>query len=489
MKKKLIGVGLDTDIEKIVKEELSKIHVEPALKDLKDYHFRGLKTNIKNWYNKPTRFVTIFGAAGEEDIPETKIKAISDHYSSNTRKMLNDSILDDPLLSPALDRRIDSIYEDGFHFELVPAIAYDPINQRHLSSEESEQLFQKMKPEFEKYVQQLETWKDDIHLIDNMRDSAGVSFAQGNAASLISPGIMDLQQGQLPFSVEIIHYSDVGEPIVDVGLTKKMVALKTKFENKKICRKDELVYITRNKRGYRKEGKYLGTSSLEPILVISRSVKRIYNYDIPEAIVAAYITKILFTFADGVEEADAKQFIQNFLRTGKLAFGMSNVERTEVVQPKVDTQMLDVLEKKLADAMLAVVGVPKSMLNREHNLNRDIATIEGIQFIKFVRKPDEQLLADEYEEQLINPLLAKQFGRPLNELPGRIKIVRNDPDKDLDTIFDNQESLEEKKTDEVNSAQLEQDDASSIFGASGNEAISVIPDGNGYIVKRNNPDS
>jgi len=70
-----------------------------------------------------------------------------------------------------------------------------------------------------------------------------------------------------------------GEPIVDIELTKQIVAVKTKFEDKKICRADEIVYLTRNKRGYRKEGKFYGTSPLEPILTISKSIKRIYNYE------------------------------------------------------------------------------------------------------------------------------------------------------------------------------------------------------------------
>jgi len=479
-KGKTVGIGMPNDIEQIIKSELAKIIIPTQLKDLKEYHFRSLKTSVKNWRKVPTRFVTIFGAAGPEDIPETKLKVITDHYSSTTRKALNDAILEDPLLSPSTDRRFDSIFEDGFHLEYVDAIAYDPINKRHLTKEESIARFEMSKTKFDEFLQQLETWKDNIHLIDNMRDSAAVSFAQGNAASLISPGLHELTNGQLPFSVEIIHYSDLGDVIVDIGLTKQIVAVKTKFEDKKICRKDEIVYITRNKRGYRKEGKFFGTSPLEPVLVISKSIKRIYNYDIPEAVIAAYITKILFRFFDGVDETEAATFIRNFLTTGKLAFGMTNVEGIDVVQPKVDTVMIDTLEKKLADVLLSVVGVPKSMLNREHNLNRDIATIEAIQFIKFVRKPDEQLIADEYETQLLNVLLSMHFGVPLNQLPKRIKIVRNMPDKDLDTVFEAQTNLQSQKTEEVNSGNVATNPLA-MFGAAG-ETYRVKKVGDEYIV-------
>lgn len=484
---KVFGVGPDSKIEAIIKDGLQGIHTPSKLKDLAKSNFRFLKTSEKNWYGKKTKFVTIVGAAGEEDIPETKLKSITDHYSSDVRKQFNDCLLEDPLLSPSTDRRFDSIFEDGFHLELESAIAFDGMSKRHLTKEESEERFSQMKSELDKFVLQLETWKENIHLLEVMRDSAAVSFGQGNAASLISPGLLDLHPGQLPFSVETIHYSDLGEPIVDIGLTKQMVAIKTKMEGKPICRKDELVYITRNKRGYRKDGKFLGTSPLEPILIISKSIKRIYNYDIPEAVIAAYITKILFSFDEEVEEADARTFITNFLKTGKLAFGMKGVTKTDIIQPKVDVQLIDALEKKLADVALSVVGVPKSMLNREYNLNRDIATIEAIQFKMFVRKPDEQMLADNFESQLFNPLLSINFQRPLNEIPARIKIVRNAPDRDLDVIFEKQDGLENTKTDEINSEQLVQKDAVSIFGASGEKGIIVTPVGDGsYGIRRDN---
>jgi len=487
---KTFGVGYDHSLERAITEETEKIHIPSRLKDLVPTNFRGLKTSTKIWRNKSIKSVRIFGSSGDEDIPETKIKIITDHYTSDTRRQLNECILSDPLLSPATDRRFDSIFEDDFHLALESAIVFDPITKTHLTKEQSDIKFSGFLPRFEAIVQQLETWRKEIKLLDTIRSTGAVSFSQGRAAALISPGLVDLNQGQLPFSVEIIHYSDLGEPIVDIGLTKQIVAVKTNFDNKKISRRDELVYITRNKRGYRKEGKFYGTSPLEPILIISKSIKRIYNYDIPEAVVAAYITKILFNFEAEAEETDVSNFIKNFLKTGQLAFGMNNIRDVKVVQPKVDVQMIDSLESKLADVELGVVGVPKSMLNREHNLNRDIATIEAIQFIKFVRKPDEQLLADAFENQLFNPLLSIRSGIPLNQLPVRIRIVRNVQDKDLDTIFEKQEGLAAQKTDEINSENLEQDNAVSVFGASGDSQLIVTPDNKGgYYVKQSKGNS
>lgn len=491
-KSKAVGIGLNIDaIRATISQEIEKIHTDSKYLEVPKYAFNHLYTETKNWYGKATKFVKIHGAAGTEDIPETKLKVISDHYVNDTRKKFNDILIEDPLLSPAMERRVSSHYENGFHLELESTIAFDPVNNRHLTKQESEQKFQEMNPQLTMHLEQLEMWKDSISLEDNMRDMNGVSFGQGRAASLITPGLTELAKGQLPFSVEIIHYTDMGDPIVDVGLTKRMVALKTKFEDKKICRADEIIYITRNKRGYRKEGKFLGTSAFEPILAISQSIKRIYNYDIPEAVIASYITKILFQFDEEVENTDAATFIRNYLTTGKLAFGMKGVEQVTPIQPKVDVQMIDALETKLADVALSVIGVPKSMLNREHNLNRDIATIEAIQFIKFVRTPDEELNANEYENQLFNPLLAVSMGIPLNQIPARIKIVRNNPEKDLDVVFQQQQNLEAQKTDEINSQELAQPDAgNTIFGASGNSEIKVTPNPDGsYNVKRDITDS
>jgi hypothetical protein len=106
------------------------------------------------------------------------------------------------------------------------------------------------------------------------------------------------------------------------------------------------------------------------------------------------------------------------------------------------------------------------MMNREHGLNRDIATVEAIQFIKFIRKPDEKKLAKPFQSQLFDLLLAHLLEMPPRELPVRIKIVRNTPEEgDLDKAFENQANLQQQKTDEIQSNNIKQKDT--IFGASG----------------------
>ena len=427
------------------------------------------KSKTALYRNKKTRYVSVWAASGHEDIPVTKLKIISDPVTDPTRTMLTTCALSDPLLAPALDRRTDALFEDGFHLELEFASMFDMTENRVLTKEETEAKFKEQIPEFNKILLRLETWKDDANLIQTIRDSDGVSIVQGRAAALVSPGIASLDVGKLPIHVEIIYTEDLGQPIVDVGLTRKLVAVQTHFEDKKICRGDEIIYITRGKKGLRKSDKFYGTPLFEPILTISKQIKRIYNYNLPEALVAAYVTKVLFTFASEGSEDDQKnritKFINDFLTDGKLAFGMNQaIEKVQPIGITVDWDMLNGAENKLADAELAVVGVPKSMLNREHNLNRDIATIEAIQFVKFVRKPDEKVMSEAYQNQLFNPLFSHLMQKPLSEIPVRVKMVRNKPEgSDLDSIYENKLALQ--KESEINAENLEQKDATSPFGA------------------------
>ena len=169
------------------------------------------------------------------------------------------------------------------------------------------------------------------------------------------------------------------------------------------------------------------------------------------------------------QEAEIQKFLNNFLKSGKIAFAMTDaVEEIKDVQPKVDWALLDGIEKKLADLELSIIGVPKSMMNREHGLTRDIATIEAIQYVRFVIRPAENKLASEYENQLINPLFAHLVGKPLNEIPWRIKIKRKVPEGgDIDSIYAQDKNLSQTKAEEISSESLAQNGARSTFGATG----------------------
>jgi len=150
--------------------------------------------------------------------------------------------------------------------------------------------------------------------------------------------------------------------------------------------------------------------------------------------------------------------------------------------------MIDGIESKLAHLILAIVGVPSSMANREQNLNRDLAMVQAIQFIKFVRNPMEKSIQEQFGSQMFTPLLAHLANQTVAELPVRIKVTRVKPEKDLDMIWSDP-LMNEKQTQmsnpdgTINKAPI----ATDVFSASGPNGIAVTPMGDGsYVVKPNN---
>jgi hypothetical protein len=463
-----------------VKTDLLQELALPAYDEKKQYV--GKQITVAKFQGKKTRFIRVYGAAGEEDIPETKVKEISDHYKPQTRKFFTEVGLRDPIIAPALDRLEETIFEDGFELVLEPASTAPEPNQPQTEQPQTEQTTQS---NFETARLKLQTWCEDHDLLHIMRNLHTVKFCQGKAAALISPGLADLQQGELPSHIEVITAEDLGNPIVDVGLTRKLVGVTLALEDKKVARADEIVYIVSGKQGLRREGKFQGISKLEPVLIISKIIRRIYDFDFSEAVIAAYITRTLFKVKSQGEESEQKaklqKLIEDFFKAGKIAFAVSDdVEDIISVQPKVDWTVLEGIEQKLSDLEQGLTGVPKSMMNRTENLNRDTATIQAIQYKRFVVKPAEKKLATEFENQLLNPLFAKLVGKEIKDIPFRVRIKKKLPEEgDIDTMFDR---LSETKNQEISAGNMMQGDARSTFGASGQELL-VQETKQGYIVK------
>jgi hypothetical protein len=138
---------------------------------------------------------------------------------------------------------------------------------------------------------------------------------------------------------------------------------------------------------------------------------------------------------------------------------------------KVESDALSKVHDFIENHIITNIGVTKSMMMRELNMNRDIATVQEIAFINYTRKQDEQLIASAYENQLLNPLLAHLAGTVVSELPFKIKIVRKEaktvePKQDENKNVTDQENLQAKKQDEIQSGTPEQPDAKTpIVGA------------------------
>lgn len=456
-------LGWGANIEEVIEqfmEGLEDIKRPVTLEDL--VHLpRGLRVT------KDRKYTQIYGAAHESEnrIPTSKLKLMTDPYSSTTRKEFTNCVYTDPILSPATERRHDAFMENGYDLQLELKSKFKPDGTQ-LTPEETKSAFTDAETKYLSILQRIRSWDDNLNNIEVMKSANTASFVQGRTAAYIIPGFADLGTNELPFNIEIVNQEDLQEPIIDVGLTHKIVGVKVTFSNKKFLRTDELIYIKRRGWGLRKDSWGYGSSAMEPILTISKTIKRIYNWDIPEAVIAAHVTKIIFRMqqpaGSGTSKSRMEDLLKDFLTTGKLAFAVSQeILEIKEIPIKVDSAMLDTNEKKLADIEMGVVGVPKSMLNREHNLNRDIATIQAIQFVKWVQKPDQNLIGEAFENQLYNPLLAHLAGQNFAEIPVRIRVVPIPPEKE-----EMGDDLATKKSEEITKGELKQDDSKdNVFGA------------------------
>jgi hypothetical protein len=99
------------------------------------------------------------------------------------------------------------------------------------------------------------------------------------------------------------------------------------------------------------------------------------------------------------------------------------------VPVEVDQEAMKFICEKLEELLMAACGTTKSQMNKTDGLTRDNATIQEEVFVSYVRDPDEELVKSAFEKQLFTPLLAKLAGTTVDELPVKVVIVRQEPDK------------------------------------------------------------
>lgn len=135
MKKGIIGVGGDP-------QQIRELLEKPLKRDVSLNDIRGIPRAFYPRFTKTLkngrRLVTIHGAAGEEDIPEEKLKVMTDPYDNATRQFFTECVLTDPIISPSLDKRVNSLFEDGFHLELIDATAKEEDNTTMTEGEKNE---------------------------------------------------------------------------------------------------------------------------------------------------------------------------------------------------------------------------------------------------------------------------------------------------------------------------------------------------------------
>ena len=408
----------------------------------------------------------IAGAAGYEQ-PPVSLRILTDVYSEEVRRNFADCANTDPVIAPALERRSKSLFSDGIEFVITPASAYDPNTGEPYTPEQLAAFTHTAQIEYGAQIAKIKAWAAKGGMLVNiMKQTDAAKLVQGNSCTLLTPGIAELPPGVMP-SLKLLTYDTLREVVIDVGRTYKMVALNLQRLNKTHARLDEIVYSLGRNLGLRPTDDYYASSVLEAMLTISQAVKRLYNYNMPEAVIAAYLAKTLFKFDfEGSSIEDPEEFMQHTVKQWATRDNLAIGTGKEVVDTKPITQqtndaMLGMVEGKFTDALLSVVGVPKIMLNKEHNLNRDIATIELITYMMFVRVPAEQELCEDFTAQLITPLLAKLSGTTTELMPINLEVrtkthIPTDP-------------LVVEKAEEVRTADMAS--GTNVFGAAGKSAI------------------
>lgn len=402
------------------------------------------KENGIGWYNgkyrgQPSRILRYIGAAGEDpnDVPESKLKEMTDPYLPQTRKDFTHAAYSDPTLAPSLENRNNALFENGFELELELKSKLDPITGNPLDEATQQMVLDRHTKVYGPLLQQIKDWSEtkDVDLLAKMKASHIGCIVQGRSLTLITPPLSMLGLGQLPFSLTTMSTEETQAPIIDTE-RRKLVAVKMDTKGKKLSLIDEMVYCIRKHWGLRTDAMFYGASTIEPVLQSSKAYKRIVNFNLPKAAVSAFLTKVLLKVEGvGDDSTVSNNYLQEVLNQlvsdGTDVIGIKGDATPTPVQPKVDTQMMDFITKKYEELLMSAGGSTMSQLGRTSGLNRDTATIQEIVHQKYIRTPDEEMIAGFYENQLLNPLLAHLAGAITDtegnqnaQLPVKIVIKR-----------------------------------------------------------------
>lgn len=428
--------------------------------------------------------IRYLAAAGEdfEESEDSNLKEMTDPYDGSIRDDFTNCAYTDPVVSPGLEKSNNGFFEKGFKFRVVLKNPINPDTGKELTEEEQSMLLDSImienqfqigdnliqtKRTLAKAIAILREWVDldDIDLLDKMRGSRLQKIVQGRGLCLVTPPITLLPENDLPKSLTMVSTEETGNPIVDVS-NRKLVAIMVSLGSKKMLLPDEFVYSVGKHWGLRKDSLFFGASSLEAALPASKANKRLINFDITKMVVAGYlqkkIAKISATGTPARQKAQIQKLLNDLVDDGTDIIGVNADVDLLPVDIKIDTSVVEKAKNILEEVLIAASGTTKAQLGRTANLNRDTATIMEIANIKYSRNPDEDQIAQDYETQLLNPLLGHLVGIPHHQLPIKIKIER------IESQNGSMDSMAEKKSSEIESGQMKQSDSqNNMFGAAG----------------------
>ena len=466
-----------------LREEVTVSKLTDIPKKLKKFYYKP-----KDKRRKPISMVKVpLGAAGEiSRIPTGNLREMSDPYQKVTRDDFTDCALTDPTAQPALHKRNRSFFNNGFHLELELASSRDEKGII-LIGESKKMKLKEFETKFNPLLKRIEDWYETkpIKLLQKMRSSGFAAWVQGRSAVKIFPPLSQLEQNMLPQSLKVVASEHVGNPIIDRD-TWEIVALRIHSvdDDQVVLLPDEMVHVILRDSGLKQEERFFGRSIMEPFVQLCRINKRAVDFDYSKAIVASYNPKIMMKIpVQGTPDEKEEQLrarASDVASEGNdiIAIESDEFSSVDAIPNQVNHEMMSRIREDIDQILIPGMGSTKLQIGRVDGLTRDNATIMEVESIRDTRTPDEKEISDFFIDELLMPLLAHLARMKQSELPVKIKIVRDEPEDEVSvkSAFEKQddssqqnsatEPLMKKKGEELDQAEIIQDDAEGPLGAS-----------------------
>lgn len=430
----------------------------------------------------PAVKVPLAGAGASVAVPVDNLREISDPISPDNRKKLTDAAKMDPTIKPALKRRKNGLFANGYVLKLALKSSRDPTGKL-LNDMEKQTLTQTYETQYQAILKRIEDWDNEqlIKTKQKMKIGFHAGLAQGHYMIKIFPGFSQLTPGQMPVTLKHVASEDIRSVIVD-SQTFLIVGIRIgSHEAKKeiIVTPDEMVWVAMGDTGLTMEEIFYGTPEIEHLLQMSRINRRAVNYDYAKAIVSSYQAKLSAQVpVEGTpEEKDAqlKKRATDLASEGTdvVVLEASPDTKVESVAATVNHEMMSLIREDIDQNMMNGCGVTRLQMQKTDNLNRDNATIMEIENIRNVRTPDEESTSEHFETQLYNKLFAHLTNTPFSKLPVKTVIERIEP-KDETTQQPGEKPTQQMpgkdestkaKADEISSGQIQQEDADTNLGS------------------------
>ena len=432
-------------------------------------------------------------------IPNLNIREAIDPYSFSVRNQFINAARDDPTLAPALRKRKNAFFRNGFTLELEKKDNRSPTTHKVMTDEQLETFHAEIYAKYNKVLRQLDAWiiKSSIGLLKQMKKAYYSGIVQGRYLTKFFPPLQYLEPGQLPMFLDTMSIEELHNVVID-RFTKQIVACRiASLDNDRyLLLPDEFVYGYINDDTMTKYEVLYGRSDLEPVIQASRTNKFIIAEAYPKAAIAAYMPKVVGQIPVQGNAEEKEEILKR--QSAALADPELNVLLVESAQytelqalpQTVNQDVIRDIRKDIDEIMIGAVGSTKAQISRTENLTRDNATIQEIENERNVITPDELMHAEFFETQLLNPLFAHLNGVPEEYLDVKV-VIRRIPDKeDILEKFNKgegkneegqskggggrwgrQQNLAKEKKEDIAAGALQQQDAKTALGASGTAVL------------------